>query len=109
MNYELYYWPKIQGRGEFVRLVLEQAGARYRDVARESGRGAGMAALLRFLDGRNVERPPFAPPYLKAGRLIIGQTANILQFLGSRHGLSVRAHGCALPSSRSRLCSPRQR
>jgi glutathione S-transferase len=93
VNYELYYWPTIQGRGEFVRLVLEQAGAHYRDVARESGRGAGMAALMRFLDGRNVERPPFAPPYLKAGRLIIGQTANILQFLGSRHGLAPKDEG----------------
>jgi glutathione S-transferase len=88
MNYELYYWPTIQGRGEFVRLALEEAGARYRDMARESGKGAGIAALVRFLDGRNIERPPFAPPFLKAGRLIIGQTANILQFLGSRHGLA---------------------
>ncbi len=76
MNYELYYWPTIQGRGEFVRLALEEAAARYRDVARESGRGAGVAALMRILDGRHVSRPPFAPPFLKAGRLVIGQTAN---------------------------------
>jgi glutathione S-transferase len=69
MNYELYYWPTIQGRGEFVRLALEEAGARYRDMARESGKGAGIAALMRFLDGRNIERPPFVPPFLKAGRL----------------------------------------
>jgi glutathione S-transferase len=47
-----------------------------------------VAALLRFLDGRNVQRPPFAPPFLKAGRLVIGQTANILQYLGQRHGLA---------------------
>jgi glutathione S-transferase len=87
MNYELYYWPSIQGRGEFVRLTLEQAGARYRDVAREPGKQAGVAALMRFLNGRHVRRPPFAPPFLKAGRLVIGQTANILQFLGPRHGL----------------------
>jgi glutathione S-transferase len=87
MNYELYYWPSIQGRGEYVRLTLEQAGARYRDVAREPGRRAGVAALMRFLDGRHARRPPFAPPFLKAGRLVIGQTANILQFLGPRHGL----------------------
>ena len=88
MLYELYYWPSIQGRGEFVRLALEEAGARYRDVARGSGKGAGVAALMRFLNGRNVEQPPFAPPFLKAGRLIIGQTANILQYLGARHGLA---------------------
>jgi glutathione S-transferase len=87
MIYQLYYWPTIQGRGEFVRLVLEEAGARYADVARESGAGAGIAALTRFLDSRSVRRPPFAPPFLKAGRLVIGQTANILRFLGLRHGL----------------------
>jgi glutathione S-transferase len=86
--YELYYWPTIQGRGEFVRLALEEAAAPYRDVARESGRGAGVAGLLHFLQGRAIERPPFAPPFLRAGRQIIGQTANILQFLGSRHALA---------------------
>jgi glutathione S-transferase len=88
MRYELFYWPTIQGRGEFVRLSLEEAAASYRDVARESGKGGGVAALMRFLDGRGVKRPPFAPPFLKAGRLLIGQTANILQFLGPRHGLA---------------------
>ena len=87
MVYQLYYWPTIQGRGEFVRLALEEAGARYADVARDSGPGTGVAALMRFLDSRSVRRPPFAPPFLKAGRLVIGQTANILRFLGSRHGL----------------------
>jgi glutathione S-transferase len=88
MMYELYYWPTIQGRGEFVRLALEEAAAPYRDVARESGRGAGVASLLHFLQGRAVERPPFAPPFLRAGRLIVGQTANILQFIGPRHTLT---------------------
>ena len=90
MNYELYYWPGVQGRGEFVRLALEEGGAQYRDVARESGKGAGMAAMMRLLNGR-VARPPFAPPFLKAGRLLIGQTSNILQFLGPRHGLAPKA------------------
>jgi glutathione S-transferase len=93
MNYQLYYWPTIQGRGEFVRLALEEAGARYRDVARESGRGAGMPALLALMTGRRLARPPFAPPFLEAGRLVIGQTANILQFLGPRHGLAPREEG----------------
>lgn len=89
MRYELYYWPTIQGRGEFVRLVLEEAGADYIDVARGSTKGgAGVPAMLRLLDGRTVERPPFAPPFLKAGRLLIGQTANILMFLGERHDLA---------------------
>ena len=93
MIYQLYYWPTIQGRGEFVRLTLEEAGARYRDVARESGRGAGVPALLALMTGRRLARPPFAPPFLKAGRLVIGQTANILQFLGPRHGLAPREEG----------------
>jgi glutathione S-transferase len=85
MRYELYYWPGIQGRGEFVRLALEEAGADYVDVARK---GAGMSSMMRLLDGTRVERPPFAPPFLKAGKMLIGQTANILLFLGGRHGLA---------------------
>ena len=89
MRYELYYWPSIQGRGEFVRLALEEAGADYVDVARGTAEaGAGMPALLRLLDGEAVEKPPFAPPFLKAGKRIIGQTANILLFLGARHRLA---------------------
>jgi glutathione S-transferase len=85
MRYELYYWPGIQGRGELVRLALEEAGADYVDVARRS---AGMPAMMRLLDGSRVERPSFAPPFLKAGKIMIGQTANILLFLGGRHGLA---------------------
>jgi len=84
MRYELYYWAGIQGRGEFVRLALEEAAADYVDVAREPG---GEGVMLRLLDGEEVERPPFAPPYLKAGRLVIAQTANILHYLGPRHDL----------------------
>ena len=82
MVYELYYWPSVQGRGEFVRLAMEEGGARYRDVARESGKGAGIQGMMRLLN--DLETPPFAPPILRAGRLLIGQTANILQFLGTR-------------------------
>ena len=91
MVYELYYWPSIQGRGEFVRLALEEADASYIDVARKAGSGAGEARIMRWLTGRSVMRPPFAPPFLKAGRLVIGQTANILMFLGGRHGLAPQA------------------
>jgi glutathione S-transferase len=91
MKYELYYWPSIQGRGEFVRLALEEAGAEYCDVARLSGKGGGVAALLRMLEGGKMARPPFAPPFLKAGRLTIGQTANILLYLGSRHRLAPKS------------------
>jgi glutathione S-transferase len=84
MRYELYYWPSIQGRGEFVRLALEEAGTEYDDVARQK---AGVPALTRLLQGGPGVRPPFAPPFLKAGKLVIAQTANILHWLAPRHGL----------------------
>ena len=86
MAYELYYWPEIQGRGEFVRLALEQAGADYVDVAR--GDDDDLPGLMHFLQDKSVTEQPFAPPYLKAGDLLIGQTAAILLFLGDRHGLA---------------------
>jgi glutathione S-transferase len=85
MRYELYYWPEIPGRGEFVRLALEDADADYVDVARLPKRG--ITAMMRFLESRSVDYPPFAPPFLKAGKLVIAQTANILLFLGPRLGL----------------------
>jgi len=97
MRYELYYWPGIQGRGEFIRLALEEAGADYLDVARLPERaGGGVQALTRLLEDALQKRPPFAPPFLKAGRLILGQSANILQYLGPRLGL-------VPPSEASRL------
>jgi glutathione S-transferase len=80
--YELWYWPTIQGRGEFVRLALEDAGAPYVDAARTPG---GMRAMLRMLRGEGVKGPPpFAPPFLKDGALVIAQTATILAYLGPR-------------------------
>jgi glutathione S-transferase len=86
MVYQLYYWPTIQGRGEFVRLALEEAGAEYIDVARQKD---GVHKLLDAM--ATAAHPPFAPPFLKAGELTIGQSANILLFLGTRHGLAPRA------------------
>jgi glutathione S-transferase len=87
MRYELYYWPEIQGRGEFVRLALEEADADYVDVARGKG---GMDKMLALMQSRRAAHVPFAPPFLKAGKLLIGQSANILFYLGARHGLSPR-------------------
>jgi glutathione S-transferase len=84
MRYELYYWPSIQGRGEFVRLALEDAGAGYVDVARKSGIGK----MIAMMEGRGVNTAPYAPPFLKAGKLVIGQSANILLYLGGRHALA---------------------
>jgi glutathione S-transferase len=83
MRYELYYWPSIQGRGEYIRLALEEAGAGYVDVARQRG----TAAMMRMME-TGSGTPPFAPPFLKAGKLVIGQTANILLYLGARHSLA---------------------
>jgi len=85
MKYELYYWPGIPGRGEFVRLALEYGGVAYVDVARKA---KGMAAMMRFLGDQSSSRPPFAPPFLKSGKIVIAQTANILLYLGPRLGLA---------------------
>ncbi len=92
MRYELYYWPGIQGRGEFVRLALEAAAADYVDVARmPENEGMGVPALMRMLEDSATGRPPFSPPILKCGKQVIAQTANILQFLGPRHNLVPQA------------------
>lgn len=81
MAYELYYWDGIQGRGEFVRLALEEAGADYLDVARENG---GTEKMTAFLEGRNGFQIPFAPPFLRDGDLVVSHVANILQYLGPK-------------------------
>ncbi len=89
MAYELYYWPGIQGRGEFVRLALEEAGADYIDIARKpESEGGGASAIMAFLEREDIACPPFAAPFLKDGNSVIGQTANILLYLGPRHGLA---------------------
>ena len=91
MTYELYYWPGIQGRGEFVRLALEEAGAPYRDVALvPEAKGGGAAGVVKVLNARSNRRPPFAPPILKAGRQFIAQTPDILLYLGSHLPLAPR-------------------
>jgi glutathione S-transferase len=98
MSYELFYWPTIQGRGEFVRLALEEAGAGYVDVAREPG---GMKRMLALL--QSAGQPPFAPPFLKAGELMIGQSANILLYLGQHHDLAPRDEGGRLWTNQLQL------
>jgi glutathione S-transferase len=92
MIYELYYWPGLQGRGEFVRLALEEAAAPYIDIALvPEAQGGGVRAVQRLLHDSALEHAPFAPPFLKAGRELIGQSANILLFLGDRLGLAPRS------------------
>jgi glutathione S-transferase len=89
MPYELHYWPGIQGRGEFVRLALEEADAEYVDVARRpESEGGGPRNLARVMHA--LTPAPFAPPILVAGTLVISQTANILAFLGDHHDLAPR-------------------
>ncbi len=91
MRYQLFYWPSIQGRGEFVRLALEDAGAAYDDVARGKGGTDKMMAMMK-----GEAKPPFAPPFLKSGRLVIAQVANILFFLWPRLGLAPKDEGARL-------------
>ncbi len=89
LRYELHYWDGLQGRGEFIRLALEEAGAEYVDVAREpASKHGGTAAMLAPIQDRHAMVIPFAPPFLKAGDLIIAQTANALLYLGGRHRLA---------------------
>ena len=83
MAYRLWYWPSLQGRGEFVRLALEGAEIAYEDCAR----GVGEDGLMADLNDR-TGRTPFAPPYLELDGLVIAQVANILMYLGERHGLA---------------------
>lgn len=94
MRYELYYQPSIQGRGEFVRLALEDAGADYIDVARDPN--FGRPGIMKFLEDPSLEHPPFAPPFLRAGKFLISQTANILQFLAPRLGLAPKSAASSL-------------
>ena len=92
MKYRLYYWPGIQGRGEFIRLALEEGGARYTDVAAvPETRGGGVPAILRMLGARGEPGPPFAVPVLGVGRRLIAQTPNILLYLGGPLALAPRA------------------
>ena len=83
MTYKLWYWPGIQGRGEFVRLAMEAAGIAYEDCAREQGADA-LVELMHEMKGRT----PYAPPFLDTGEMVIAQTANICRFLAERHGLA---------------------
>jgi glutathione S-transferase len=91
MAYELHYWPTIQGRGEFVRLALEAAGVPYLDVARTAADAdLGAQGLLKAMADRHNSQPPFAPPFLKDGDVVVGQTAAILQYIAPPLKLVVR-------------------
>jgi glutathione S-transferase len=88
-TYELYYWPTIPGRGELIRLALEEAAAPYVDVARLPRKeGGGVPAMMKLMGDPGDALEPFAPPFLRAGEILVAQTANILLFLGPRLGLA---------------------
>src|ERR1700740_1593014 len=87
MSYELFYWPGIQGRGEFVRLALEDSGVEYDDIGRSE---KGMAEMMAMMEDKTAPRPPSAPPFLRHGRLVIAQVAGILLYLGPRLSLTPR-------------------
>jgi glutathione S-transferase len=92
MGYQLFYWPTIQGRGEFVRLALEAAGAPYTDVARgPEDAGQGLAAMHALLGDGTTPHPPFAPPFLKDGEVLVAQTAAILHYLAPQLRLVARS------------------
>jgi glutathione S-transferase len=89
MTYRLYYWPGLQGRGEFLRLALEEAGADYVDVARlPKDQGGGVGALMKAMSDPGLAFPPFAPPFLKDGQVVVSHVANILAYLAPRLGLA---------------------
>jgi glutathione S-transferase len=90
MPYELYYWDGLQGRGEFVRLALEETGADYIDMARTPD---GMGAMMKLMRNTKGPQRPFAPPFLKDGDLIVPHVANILLYLGPKLGLAPKDEG----------------
>jgi glutathione S-transferase len=102
-RYELFYWPGIQGRGEFVRLLLEDRDADYVDVARLPEAEGGVPAIMRFLKGTEPGALPLAPPFLKAGDLVIAQTANILSFLAPRLGAVPASEAARLEANQIQL------
>jgi glutathione S-transferase len=90
LAYQLYYWPALQGRGEFVRLALEEAGAAYVYVVRGHGQGRGVAAMMRLMDSPSEVELPFAPPILRDGDRLVSHVANILAYLGPKLRLAPR-------------------
>lgn len=84
MRFELYYWP-IQGRGEFARLLWEDAGVAYEDVARKAG---GMERMKAVLSDDVADFLPYAPPFLHADDLWMSQTAQIVSFVADQVGLA---------------------
>ncbi|KAL8377496.1 hypothetical protein RB595_008259 [Gaeumannomyces hyphopodioides] len=87
-DFHLIYWPGFPGRGEFVRIALEEAGIAYKDTAHQVD---GMSVMQAQLAGDDKNPPVFAVPALRHGDVLISQTPNILQYLGEVAGLAPTA------------------
>ncbi|KJZ73419.1 hypothetical protein HIM_07213 [Hirsutella minnesotensis 3608] len=89
--YELIYWPGLPGRGEFIRLLFEEAGVSYTDTAK-NGDEQAVATVVDYMGPDNkgdANNPPiFASPVLKHGSLVLNQTPNILLYLAPKLGLA---------------------
>ncbi|MCV0384391.1 MAG: glutathione S-transferase [Erythrobacter sp.] len=85
--YDLWYWPSIQGRGEFVRVFMEAAGLSYRDRARETDAQALVEDMEARAEGGDFA--PYAPPYLveRETDFAIAQVAHIVSWLTGHHDL----------------------
>jgi glutathione S-transferase len=103
-RYELFYWSGIQGRGEFVRLAFEAAGVPYVDVGRlPASRGGGDGAVARLLEENGTWLAPLGPPALRHGKVLVAQTAAILQWLAPRLGLVPRDEASRLRAHQLQL------
>ena len=61
-EWELYYHP-LAGRGEFVRIVFEEAGVSYKDISDKQTLWEGIIG-----GSRDDFYPTFAPPMIKQGK-----------------------------------------
>ncbi|TAQ89053.1 hypothetical protein B7494_g2622 [Chlorociboria aeruginascens] len=86
--YELIYYTGVPGRGEHVRLMLEEAGVPYEDTQFLSFDEARKNVTSWLAGGEHGNPPYFAPPLFKHGDLVISQTPNILLYLGPKLGLA---------------------
>lgn len=84
---ELFYWPGIQGRGEFPRMLLEDAGIPYVDVCRHVG---GIDRMSAIMHGEGAPLMPFAPPFMNVDGMWISHTAAIMTYVAEKFGLAPR-------------------
>ncbi|KAG5926470.1 hypothetical protein E4U53_003074 [Claviceps sorghi] len=91
--YELIYWPGVPGRGEFIRLLFEEAGVPYQDTAKKESEAVSRVMALTDADNKGDKSnvPAMACPALKHGHVTLSQTPNILLYLAPKLGLAPAA------------------